>query len=424
MAEANLILVGVNHKTTPVEIRERLAFTKGKIEDSVERLVGFPDIIEHTILSTCNRVEIYARVSNQDSGIDFIKQFICDFHDLSPMELEEHFYSFRNEEAVEHLFRVSSSLDSMVLGETQILGQVKDAYSLARDLRSTGLILNQLFEKAFSVAKKVRDETGIAERCVSISSAAVELAQKIFDDLENHTVMLVGTGEMAELAAKHLISYGIKTVYVASRTYERAANLAKTLNGSALDFEAFKSELHRADIVITSTAAPNFIIKKKMVEKAIHERKNKPMFFIDIAVPRDIEPEVNDLENVYLYDIDDLQVVVVANMHEREKEAENAMTFIRDEVTKFNIWVGSLDAVPTIVELRNQAEAVRKEEIEKTLKKMSHLSEEDQQALHQMSSSMINKILHKPTIKLKKQTQSQDGHVYLKAIRHLFHLDD
>ena len=424
MAEVNLILVGVNHKTTPVEIREKLAFTKGKIEESVDRLFNFPDIIEHTILSTCNRVEIYARANCQDSAIKAIKQFICDFHEVSPVELEDHFYSYRNEEAVEHLFRVSSSLDSMILGEAQILGQVKDAYSLAKDLRSTGLVLNQLFEKAFSIAKKVREETGIAERSVSISSAAVELAQKIFDDLENRTVMLVGTGEMAELAAKHLISYGVKTVYVTSRTYDRAANLARTLNGSALDFEAFENELHRADIVITSTSAPNFIIKKEMVEKAIHERKNKPIFFIDIAVPRDIEPDVNDLENIYLYDIDDLQVVVSANIKEREKEAENAMNFISQEVTKFNNWVGALDAVPTIVEIRKKAENIRKQEIEKTLKKISHLSEDDKQLLRQMSSSMINKILHKPTIKLKQKTQSEDGHVYLKAIRHLFHLDD
>ena len=424
MAEVNLILVGVNHKTTPVEIREKLAFTKGKIEESVDRLFNFPDIIEHTILSTCNRVEIYARANCQDSAIKSIKQFICDFHGLSLLELEDHFYSYRNKEAVEHLFRVSSSLDSMILGEAQILGQVKEAYSLARDLRSTGLVLNQLFEKAFSIAKKVREETGIAERSVSISSAAVELAQKIFDDLENHTVMLVGTGEMAELAAKHLISYGVKTVYVTSRTYERAANLARTLNGSALDFEAFKNELHRADIVITSTSAPNFIIKKEIVEKAIHERKNKPIFFIDIAVPRDIEPDVNDLENVYLYDIDDLHVVVSANIKEREKEAENAMNFISQEVTKFNNWVGALDAVPTIVEIRKKAENIRKQEIEKTLKKISHLSENDKELLRQMSSSMVNKILHKPTIKLKQKTQSEDGHVYLKAIRHLFHLDD
>jgi len=420
----NLVLVGVNHKTTPVEIREKLAFNQAKIEASLEELVSSPEIIENIILSTCNRVEIYARVENTDRGIQLLQDFICDYHSISRGNLDQYFYSFCDNQAVEHLFRVSSSLDSMVLGEAQILGQVKDAYSTARSFSSTGMVLNQLFEKAFNVAKKVREETGISERGVSISSAAVELAKKIFEDLENHSVMLVGTGEMAELAAKHLISYGVKTVYVASRTYERAAALAQTLNGCALDFEAFKEEMHKADIIITSTAAPTFIIQKEMMEKAIQKRKNKPIFLIDIAVPRDIAPEVNELENVYLYDIDDLQNVVNANMEERQKEAENAMDIIKHEVTKFNNWFSTLDAVPTIVEMRNRAEGMRKIEVEKNLKNMDHLSTDDKESIHLLTQSIVNKILHKPTINLKKKTQSQDGHIYLKAIRHLFHLDD
>ena len=420
----NLVLVGVNHKTTPVEIREKLAFNQAKLEASLEELVTSPEIIENIILSTCNRVEIYARVENTDRGIQLLQDFICDYHSISRGNLDQYFYSFCDNQAVEHLFRVSSSLDSMVLGEAQILGQVKDAYSTARSFSSTGMVLNQLFEKAFNVAKKVREETGISERGVSISSAAVELAKKIFEDLENHSVMLVGTGEMAELAAKHLISYGVKTVYVASRTYERAAALAQTLNGCALDFEAFKEEMHKADIIITSTAAPTFIIQKEMMEKAIQKRKNKPIFLIDIAVPRDIAPEVNELENVYLYDIDDLQNVVNANMEERQKEAENAMDIIKHEVTKFNNWFSTLDAVPTIVEMRNRAEGMRKIEVEKNLKNMDHLSTDDKESIHLLTQSIVNKILHKPTINLKKKTQSQDGHIYLKAIRHLFHLDD
>lgn len=424
MAEPNLVVVGVNHKTTPVEIREQLAFTRGKLEDSIEKLVSYPEIIENIIVSTCNRVEIYARVRDVEMGIVLLKRFICDYHGLSLEELDEYFYCYKNQETIEHLFRVSSSLDSMVLGEAQILGQVKDAYNLARTMRSTGVLLNQLFEKAFKVAKQVREETGVAESAVSISSAAVELARKIFEDLENRVVMLVGTGEMAELAAKHLISYGVKTVYVVSRTYERAAGLAKTLNGSALAFDEFANELHRADIVISSTSSPKFIIHKEMVEKAIHQRKNKPMFFIDIAVPRDIEPEVNNLENVYLYDIDDLQSVVNANMKERQKEADHAMRIVRVEVTKFENWIESLDAVPTIIELRNRAEGIRKAETQKILGKLSHLSDDDKNAIHYLTSSIINKILHKPTVNLKKKTQSQEGHVYLKAIRHLFHLDD
>ncbi len=420
----NLVLVGVNHKTTPVEIREKLAFNQAKLEASLEELVSSPEIIENIILSTCNRVEIYARVENTDRGIQLLQDFICDYHNISRGNLDQYFYSFCDNQAVEHLFRVSSSLDSMVLGEAQILGQVKDAYSTARSFSSTGMVLNQLFEKAFNVAKKVREETGISERGVSISSAAVELAKKIFEDLENHSVMLVGTGEMAELAAKHLISYGVKTVYVASRTYERAAALAQTLNGCALDFDAFKEEMHKADIIITSTAAPTFIIQKEMMEKAIQKRKNKPIFLIDIAVPRDIAPEVNELENVYLYDIDDLQNVVNANMEERQKEAENAMDIIKHEVTKFNNWFSTLDAVPTIVEMRNRAEDMRKIEVEKNLKNMDHLSSDDRENIHLLTQSIVNKILHKPTINLKKKTQSQDGHIYLKAIRHLFHLDD
>jgi glutamyl-tRNA reductase len=424
MADTNLVMVGVNHKTTPVELRERLAFTPGNIEDSTERLGQFPEIDENLIISTCNRVEVYARVTDVDKGILRLKQFISDYHGIPLESLDTHFYSYREQDTVEHLFRVSSSLDSMVVGEAQILGQVKDAYSIARSLRTTGIILNQLFEKAFNVAKKVREETGIAESAVSISSAAVELARKIFDDLGEHTVMLVGTGEMAELAAKHLISYGIKSVYVASRTFERASHLAKTLNGSALGFDQFKEELYRADIVISSTAAPNFIISEEMVSEAMHKRKNNPMFLIDIAVPRDIAPEVNQLENVYLYDIDDLQSVVNANMVERQKEAERAADIIRSEVGKFNSWIDSLDAVPTIIKLRKRAEHVRHQEITKTLKKMPHLTEEEKTSLHQMTSTIINKILHKPTVNLKEKTRSSEGQAYLKAIRELFHLDD
>ena len=420
----NLILVGVNHKTTPVEIREKLAFTQVKIEASLSQLVSSPEIIENIILSTCNRVEIYARVENTDRGIQLLQDFICDYHGSSRGNLDQYFYSYCDNQAVEHLFRVSSSLDSMVLGEAQILGQVKDAYSTARSFSSTGMALNQLLETAFNVAKKDREETGISERGVSISSAAVELAKKIFEDLENHSVMLVGTGEMAELAAKHLISYGVKTVYVASRTYERAAALAKSLNGCALDFESFKEEMHRADIIITSTAAPTFIVNEEMISTAIQKRKNKPIFLIDIAVPRDIAPEVNELENVYLYDIDDLQNVVNANMEERQKEAESAMEIINQEVTKFNYWFSTLDAIPTIVEMRNRAEDMRAFEVDKTLKNMEHLSSDDKEAINQLTQSLVKKILHKPTINLKKKTQSHDGHIYLKAIRDLFHLDD
>lgn len=424
MSESNLVMVGVSHKTTPVEIREKLAFTPGKIEESLERLLGLPEIVEHIIISTCNRVEIYARVGDIERGIQRLKEFVCDYHGIALGDLERYFYACHNFHAVEHLFKVSSSLDSMIVGEPQILGQVKEAYHYARSLHSTGAVLNQLFERAFSVAKRVREETGIADNAVSISFAAVELARKIFDDLEKRSVMLVGTGEMAELAAKHLISYGVKTIYVVSRTYERAAGLAKTLNGCALVFEEFVEQMHRADIVISSTGAPHFIIRKETVAKVIHQRKHNPMFFIDIAVPRDVEPEVNELENVYLYDIDDLHAVVDANIKEREKEAEHAAKIVHSEVSKFKDWMGSLDAVPTIVEIRGQAEHIRKKEVEKAIKKMNSLSQEDIHTLHQMTQTVINKILHKPTVSLKKKAQSKDGHRFLATVRQLFRLDD
>ena len=424
MNEANLVMVGVNHKTTPVEIREKLAFTPGKIEDSLEHLSRLPEIVEHIIISTCNRVEIYARVGDIDRGIQRLKEFISSFHGLALHDLNEYFYCYHNQQTVEHLFKVSSSLDSMLVGEPQILGQVKEAYSHARTLRSTGTVLNQLFEKAFNVAKRVREETGIAENAVSVSYAAVELARKIFDHLEDHTVMLMGTGEMAELAAKHLISYGVKTVYVVSRTYERAANLAKSLNGCALGFDNFTHEMHKADIIISSTGSPKFIIQKDMVEKVIHERRYRPMFFIDIAVPRDIAPEVNDLENVYLYDIDDLQAVVSANLKEREKEARNALNIISHEVSKFNDWIGSLDAIPTIVEIRKHADRIRIAEVGKTLKKIKNLSDNEKQAIHAMTQSIINKILHQPTVKLKNKIQGKDGRKFLNTVRQLFYLDD
>src|SRR3989338_1306537 len=263
----NLIILGVNHKTAPVEIREKLAFSEKHFEETFNALHDYPELKEKVILSTCNRVEIYARVGNIDDGIKRLKDFIYRYHNINKGELEKFFYTYFTEDAVEHLFKVSSSLDSMVIGEPQILGQVKDAYTLAKECRATGLILNQLFEKAFSVAKKVRNETRIAESAVSVSYAAVELAKKIFGDIDGKVIMIIGVGEMSELAAKHLISSGAMGILVSNRTFDR-----------------IEDELVRTDIVISSTGAPHFIIKKDMVERVIHKRRNKPIFFIDIAV--------------------------------------------------------------------------------------------------------------------------------------------
>ncbi len=419
----NIIVVGINHKTAPVYIRERVAFPEEKIRESLEWLSRLHEIEENVILSTCNRVEIYARVKDITNGIAEVKRFICDYHNIPYEELERYFYTYSKEEVVQHLFEVSSSLDSMVIGEPQVLGQVKDAYTVAKSLRVTGIILNQLFEKSFSVAKNVRSKTRIAENAVSISFAAVELAKKIFGDIKGKTVMLIGTGEMSELAARHLISNGVRTILVANRTFDRAVEMAKELKGSAIRFENFQEDLIRTDIVITSTAAPHFILKKKTIEKIIHLRKNRPMFFIDIAVPRDIEAAVNEIENVYLYNIDDLQNVIDTNIIEREKEGVKAREIIKKETVNFTNWLNSLEMAPTIALMREKAEKIRIAEMEKTFSKWKDLSDEESAAIDNLTAAIVNKLLHNPTVNLKNQVKSKDKHWYLKVIRHLFNLD-
>ena len=420
---ANIIVVGVNHKSAPVEIREKLAFSAKKLNESLKSLDQHPLISENIILSTCNRVEIYAKVEDIENGIMSLKKFFADYHKIPMQKLEQHFYTYINQETIEHLFNVSSSLDSMVVGEPQILGQVKDAYVAAMNQKATGIILNQLFERSFSVAKKVRSETAIAEKAVSIGYAAVELAKKIFDDLKDKVVLLIGAGEMSELTARHLLASGVNSILVSSRNFERAVELARSLKGSAIRFENFTDELIRTDIVISSTSAPHSIIRKNMVEKAIRKRKNKPMFFIDIAVPRDVEPEVNDIENIYLYNIDDLQEIVDSNKLEREKEAEKARALVKNEVVLFSEWLESLNAAPTISSIREQAEKIRVSEIEKTFSKLKDLTETQRATIENMTSSIINKILHKPTVKLREQTKEEHGHWYIQVVRNLFHLD-
>ncbi|MBF0273806.1 MAG: glutamyl-tRNA reductase [Nitrospinae bacterium] len=419
----HLVTVGVNHNTAPVEVREKLAIPESRIEEGMNYLNNLSDIQESVFLSTCNRIEIYARVAHPDTAIESIKRFYSEFNNIRPDLLENSFYQYHTVDTIKHLFAVSSSLDSMVMGEPQILGQVKTAYLKAKNANKTGSLINQLFEKAFFVAKKVKNETGIAENAVSISFAAVELARKIFGDLEGKSVMLIGAGEMSELAAKHLISYGIKTILVSNRTFERAVELANQLNGNAIRFDNFTDELERTDIIISSTGAPHFIIKKDVVEKVIHKRKNRPMFFIDIAVPRDIEPEVNEIDNVYLYNIDDLQNVIEVNKKEREKEAEKAYVIIEKEVNSFIHWLDSLDIVPTIRDIKNKAEEVRLQEMEKTFSKWDNLSDNERKAVDVLTQSIVNKIINTPIINLKKEYEGEQGHWFLKVSRKLFNLD-
>lgn len=418
----NAFVIGLNHNTADVEVREKFAFNGKKLEEGLIAFRQLPEVEEGIIISTCNRVELYANVSNIEKAINDVKGFLSSFHNIPLESLDKALYIYTNKDAVKHIFRVASSLDSMIVGEPQILGQVKDAFELALEKKTTGVLLNKLMKKAISVAKRVRTETKIAENAVSISFAAVELAKKIFTDLSKRVFMLLGAGEMAELAAKHLITNGVKEVLVSNRTYERACELAEELNGKAVRFEDFLNEMVKTDIIICSTGAPTYILTKGQMQKVMKERKQRQVFIIDISVPRNIDPEINELENVYLYNIDDLQGVVDANIFERKKEAEKAERIVEEEVEKFMKWQASLDSVPTIVALREKAEEIKKEELEKLLNKLNHINEQEREAIESMANSIINKLIHPPTAALKES--SEDKEVLVALIRKLYGLDD
>ncbi|HDY88671.1 MAG TPA: glutamyl-tRNA reductase, partial [bacterium] len=343
----NILVIGLNHKTAPIEVREKVAFDGPKLDEAIAALKNSAEVKENIILSTCNRVEIYANVNGLDSGIESIKEFISNFHEVPRDLLDKSLYIHKGAEAVKHMYRVASSLDSMIVGEPQILGQLKDAYDTALKNKSTGVFLNKLMRKSVSVAKRIRTETKIAESAVSISFAAVELAKKIFDDLSTKSFMLIGAGEMAELAARHLINNGVKDVYVTNRTIARAEELATEFNGKVIPFESFIQELQHTDIVICSTGAPHYILMKDHVHQTMKARKQKSVFIIDISVPRNIDPEINDLDNVYLYDVDNLQGVIETNIQERAKEAEKAEKIVNEEIGSFLKWNDSLAATPT-----------------------------------------------------------------------------
>lgn len=418
----NIIVVGLSHKTASVEIREKVAFAPTQMEKPLHALTALDGIGEAVIVSTCNRVEIYATTRDIAGGMARLKRFLADYHGVPLETLEPHLYIHHSEAAIRHVFRVASSLDSMVVGEPQILGQIKTAYGYAAEYKSSGIILNRFLHKAFSVAKRVRTETKIASSAVSVSFAAVELAKKIFGELTDKTVMLIGAGEMCELAAKHFLNNGVRGVMVTNRTYERALRLAEEFDGKAIAFEDLLDHLHKVDIVLTSTGAPHYIIKQKDVEEVIRRRKLKPMFFIDIAVPRDIEPKVNDVENVYLYDMDDLQNVVASNLQQRAEEAKKAEAIIDEEIGQFYRWISNLEVTPTIVALRSKFDEVRKNELAKTLSSWKDLPPDAEKRLEALTSAIINKLLHPPTSALKSTGQGGRADLYVDALRALFDL--
>jgi len=403
-----VLVLGVNHKTASVDIREKLAFNGPKLEDGIFKIRRLPEVKEVAVLSTCNRVELYTCVGHPSPAADSIKNFLADFHGLPRTDFENSLFVHSDRDAIRHIFRVSSSLDSMILGEPQILGQIKDAFEFALGKKTTGVLLNKLMKKAISTAKRVRTETKIAENAVSISFAAVELAKKIFTNLSDKSFMLLGAGEMAELAARHLVNNGVRDVMVVNRTYERGCELASEFQGKPVRFENFLQELVHADIIICSTGAPNFILLKDQMQKVMKERKHKPVFLIDISVPRNIDPEINKIDDVYLYSVDDLQEVVDTNIHGRKLEAEKAERIIDEEVDRFLKWMSSLNSVPTIVALRQKADEIKREEMEKFRNRFPDLDEEKTKAIEYLTSAIINKLIHAPTVALKEDAEDRD----------------
>ncbi len=420
----SIINIGMNHESAPVELRECLAGDGMAPDKILLKMKGTELLNESIFISTCNRIEALCTTEDISGAEKLIVDLMSQASGVSEEEIRSHMYLYKDLEAVKHIFRVASSLDSMVVGEPQILGQVKDAFRLAAaKTKTTGVIINKLMHKTFQVAKRVRTETGISETAVSISYAAVELAKKIFYGLEGKTALLVGAGEMAELAAKHLMKHGVGNLVVANRSFERAIELAGNIDGKAVLFEELDSQLINADIVISSTAATDYIITADMIKKIARKRKNRPLFLIDIAVPRDIEPKVNKLENIFLYDIDDLKEVVNENSEQRMQEAVVAERIIEEEILKFETWLRTLDVVPTIVLLKEKIEAIRASEIKKSLPGLGGLTPEQIKSIDKLTTSMSEKIINDPIIFLKKMAVRSSKDLFLDATRKLFNLD-
>ena len=419
---SDIVLVGINHKTASVALRECIAFSEEESVVAVQALVRQPNLNEVILFSTCNRVEVLFVTDDKSPAISATKKFIADFNKIPLEEFENALYVHEGDAAVRHVFRVASSLDSMVVGEPQILGQIKKAYRTATAINTSGVILNRLLHRTFFVAKRIRTETGIGDRAVSISFAAVELGRKIFGTLEDKTVLLIGAGEMAELAVEHLVRNKVGDIYVANRTFENAVALAKKFNGQALRFEEISACLKFIDIIISSTGAPDFVITRDQVKGVLRARRSRPLFFIDIAVPRDIDPAVNRLSNSYVYDIDDLKDVVEENIGDRQQEAVKAERIVDEAVINFRLWHAGLDVVPTIIALRNKVTSIAQAEIRRTLQS-NKFPEAGVEALNKMAGSLINKILHDPTLFLKKNGMLADRSRYIDAVRKLFNLD-
>ncbi|MFT5110862.1 MAG: glutamyl-tRNA reductase [Parasphingorhabdus sp.] len=414
----HLLAFGLNHNTASVGVRERAAFVSDDLDKAVRSLSESDGVSEATILSTCNRTEIYCRQKDADSGL--ISRWMSRYSDLDENELKSATYGYPDQDAVKHAFRVASGLDSMVLGEPQILGQMKDAFAVAHRAGATGKILNRLFQHTFSVAKQVRTDTAVGASAVSVAYAAVDLAKHIFSDLSEQTVLLIGAGETIELVARHLLVQGVKNIIVANRTIERAETLAQQINSEAISLAEIPTRLAEADILVASTASTLPILGKGAVESAIKARRHKPMFMVDLAVPRDIEPEVGNLRDVYLYTVDDLSDVIDRNLSARREAALEAEKIIDLQVVRFMHWMKSLDSVPTIKAFRQQLDTLRESELEQALKRLES-GAEPRQILEHLSRSLTNKFSHQPSQVLRAADESGNAHL-IAALHKLFEI--
>jgi glutamyl-tRNA reductase len=416
-------ITGVNHRSAPIEVRERLAFDEPSLAAALLDLKRRPGFCEGMILSTCNRVEV-ALTCEDATALLAVDEFLADTRNVARDWVTPYLYRYEDGEAIRHLFRVAASLDSMVIGEPQILGQLKSAYAVAKEHGAVGGFLDTLLTRAFNVAKRVRSETEIGANAVSVSYAAVELARDIFGTLDGKKVMIVGAGKMSELAARHLRRSGATHIFVTNRTHERAIEMAQVFDGKIIEYTKFLAFLPEVDIVITSSGAPHYILTRDEVKKVIDARRNRPMFLIDIAVPRNIEPSVNKLDNVFLYDIDDLQKVVDTNLVGRMQSAEEAEAIIREEVERMVARLKTREVVPTIVSLQEQLERLRVGELTRMRGKLGALTPEQEEALIALTKGIINKIAHGPISELRRQANQPDGHQIVLAIRKVFRLGD
>jgi glutamyl-tRNA reductase len=419
-----LSLTGLNHKTAPVEIRERLAFDERSLGEAFRELRTRNGFHEALVLSTCNRVEVTVAAEEDADAEAEVTEFLCRFRGVAPELVRPHLYHFRDREAIHHLFRVAASLDSMVVGEPQILGQLKAAFALAKAHGAAGGFLETVLTRAFSVAKRVRTETEIGRSAVSVSFAAVELAREIFGSLYGRKVLLIGAGKMSELAARHLHRSGANQIFVTNRSHDRAEQMAELFRGSVVAYDQYVARLAEIDIVIASSAAPHYVLKKEDVRRALEARRNRPMFLIDIAVPRNIDPAVNELESAFLYDIDDLQKVVDSNRQGRLKHAEQAEQIIAEEVDRMMARLKAREVAPTIVRLQEQLEALRIGEIERLRSRLGPLTPEQAQAVDALTKAIVAKIAHAPIAELRRQAAEPGGVATIDLIRRIFRLDE